>query len=161
MSTADTVLLGGIITTILFIAFVAWLLLVIAHWKMFTKAGEKGWKALIPIYSDYTLYKLVWNTKSFWIFVVSTILTVYTSFFCGQYAISAGQLVYVGGGNMLISIVSFIASMAMLCYAVMCTINTAFAYGKGFGFALGLVLLPNIFALILAFGSAEYRGPQG
>ena len=35
------------------------------------------------------------------------------------------------------------------------------AYGKGTGFAIGLILLPNLFQLILAFGSSEYVGPQG
>lgn len=28
---------------------------IIARWRVFTKAGEAGWKSIIPIYSDYTL----------------------------------------------------------------------------------------------------------
>lgn len=166
MSTAEATYLGGIYgsmaTVLLLVVFVAWILLMVAHWRMFTKAGEKGWKSLIPLYSDYTLYKLVWNTKSFWIFLASSILTIITTFFCGSYAVtSAGEVVYLGESNMIVGVISFVASMVMLFYIVMSTVNTAFAYGKGFGFALGLVVLPNIFTLILAFGSAEYRGPQG
>jgi len=33
------------------------------------------------------------------------------------------------------------------------------AFGKGVGFVVGLILLPFIFYLILAFGSDEYRNP--
>lgn len=31
---------------------------VVAMWKIFEKAGEAGWKALIPIYRGYTMYKI-------------------------------------------------------------------------------------------------------
>lgn len=31
---------------------------IISMWKIFTKAGEKGWKAIIPIYNLITLYKI-------------------------------------------------------------------------------------------------------
>lgn len=31
---------------------------IIAMWKIFTKAGEKGWKAIIPIYSTVILFKI-------------------------------------------------------------------------------------------------------
>lgn len=33
-------------------------------------------------------------------------------------------------------------------------------FGKSVGFTVGLVLLPFIFMPILAFGSAQYQGPQ-
>ncbi|MGM9863197.1 MAG: DUF5684 domain-containing protein [Lepagella sp.] len=35
--------------------------------------------------------------------------------------------------------------------------NLADAFGKGFGFKVGLILLAPIFFLILAFGNAEYQ----
>jgi hypothetical protein len=35
------------------------------------------------------------------------------------------------------------------------------SFGKSAGFTLGLVLLHPIFALILGFGDAQYRGPGG
>ena len=34
-------------------------------------------------------------------------------------------------------------------------------FGKGVGYTIGLVFLPFIFWPILAFGSAEYQGPDG
>lgn len=41
----------------LFIAF--YVLVIIAQWKIFTKAGEAGWKSLIPIYNVVVLYKII------------------------------------------------------------------------------------------------------
>ena len=34
---------------------------IIAKWKIYTKAGEKGWASLIPFYTDYTQYKITWG----------------------------------------------------------------------------------------------------
>lgn len=39
-------------------AFIFYILQVIAYWKIFTKAGEEGWKSIIPIYNGYVQYRL-------------------------------------------------------------------------------------------------------
>lgn len=31
---------------------------IVSVWKIFEKAGDKGWKALIPFYNSYTLFKV-------------------------------------------------------------------------------------------------------
>lgn len=41
-----------------------WLLMVAGMWAMFTKAGQPGWAAIIPIYNIYILFKLA--DKSGW-----------------------------------------------------------------------------------------------
>ena len=45
--------LGGIY---LIFALAWWILQIIANWNIFTKAGEAGWKSIIPIYGDYVSY---------------------------------------------------------------------------------------------------------
>ena len=139
---------------------VLWVLLIIAHWRMFTKAGEEGWKAIIPVYSDFVLFKIVWNTKSFWIYFGAAIATVLISVLGGQYVVVDGQIVSAAQGNFFVGLLSFISSLILLLYTILLQIKTALAYGKSIGFAVGLLLLPNIFTLILGFGSAEYLGPQ-
>ncbi|MCR5207547.1 MAG: DUF5684 domain-containing protein [Eubacterium sp.] len=37
------------------------ILYIIAMWKLFEKAGEEGWKALIPFYNAYTLVKIAYG----------------------------------------------------------------------------------------------------
>lgn len=34
------------------------ILMIVAQWKVFTKAGEAGWKVLIPFYNAYTLFRI-------------------------------------------------------------------------------------------------------
>lgn len=53
----------------------------------------------------------------------------------------------------LIPIIGFI-------FPLICNIKLAKAFGKGTGFGIGLIFLPVIFQPMLAFGDAEYVGPQ-
>ena len=50
--------------------------------------------------------------------------------------------------------------IANIIIAIMWCLNLAKAFGKGTGFAIGLIFLEGIFILILAFGSAKYIGKQ-
>lgn len=43
-------------------------LMVISYWKIFTKAGEDGWKAIIPFYNWYILAKI--TGTPIWAFVL-------------------------------------------------------------------------------------------
>lgn len=47
--------------------------------EYFTKAGEAGWKSLIPIYGDYVSYKIAWQTSYFWLNFILGILLSYVS----------------------------------------------------------------------------------
>ena len=40
------------------VGIIVGVLLLIAAWKILTKAGEAGWKAIIPFYNMYTLVKI-------------------------------------------------------------------------------------------------------
>lgn len=95
---------------------------IIAYWKVFVKAGQPGWKSLIPIYNIYILYKIAWGSgwKFLW---------------------------------MLVPLVNIVVAVIM-------SLKLARAFGKGTGFGVGLVLLQSIFMMILAFGDAQYTGPQ-
>lgn len=50
---------GGALMFYLFIWLVILVVAIIAYWKVFQKAGEAGWKSLIPIYNAYILLKIV------------------------------------------------------------------------------------------------------
>ena len=64
-SSADAVVAGGImgalvnfLMTYAIIVFVIFILTIIANWVLFKKAGEKGWKSIIPIYNTVVLFKI-------------------------------------------------------------------------------------------------------
>lgn len=54
---------------------------------------------------------------------------------------------------MLVPFVNFVVAVLMF-------VKLAKAFGKGIGFALGLMFLSPVFLCILGFGDAEYIGPQ-
>ena len=35
---------------------------VVSLWKIFTKAGEPGWAAIVPFYNLYVLFKITWGS---------------------------------------------------------------------------------------------------
>lgn len=51
-------LLGVAVGVWITVYLIAVVLLLVASWQMFVKAGEPGWKALIPFYSTYTLFRI-------------------------------------------------------------------------------------------------------
>ena len=124
------------------------LLMLFALWRIFTKAGEKGWKCLIPIYNLYILWRIGWNAEKFWkVFTGSLIVFVF-----------AGILSAFGEtGRILIALLVIGWSV----YTIYCTfkmaITMAHRFGKSTAFGVvGLVIFSVIGFLILAFGSADY-----
>ncbi len=39
------------------------------EWIVFQKAGEPGWKAIVPLYNMYTMYKFCWGNG--WMFLLT------------------------------------------------------------------------------------------
>lgn len=56
--TINTMVKTGTITYGALFTGVISILYIIAMWKIFNKAGEKGWKSLIPIYNIAVFYKI-------------------------------------------------------------------------------------------------------
>jgi len=56
------------------------LAIMISNWRLFTKAGEKGWKAIIPVYSTYITLKIIrrpgWWLILFFIPLVNIVLGI-------------------------------------------------------------------------------------
>ena len=47
------------------VSLIVWLVLlvlyIVANFKIYSKAGEAGWKCIIPIYSTYILFKIIYG----------------------------------------------------------------------------------------------------
>ena len=58
------------------------LLIIIGWWKIFEKAGQAGWKAIIPLYNAYILLKIVgkpgWWLLLYFIPFVNIVFLVWT-----------------------------------------------------------------------------------
>ena len=121
--TVDDLFASSFFMTFLGIGLISALIAVIAYWKIFSKAGEPGWAAIVPFYNLYELYKITWGNGIFFLLLLIPI--------------------------------------ARWVIGIITSVKLANAFGKGGGFACGLIFLPDIFLLILAFGSAQYLGPDG
>lgn len=112
------------------VAIIFYILQVVAMWKIFEKAGEAGWKSLIPIYNLYILLKLIrfnwWLLLGLLIFIIPII------------------------GWVIGAIYMFVLQV-IICYRL------SRSFGKELGYTIGLLLLTPIFYLILGFGSAKYK----
>lgn len=151
--------LGAIAATLGIFAVVigvAWYILqVIAYWKIFVKAGKPGWHSIIPFLNEWDRTDLSWNRTMAWVMIGCMIL--------GSILYSAGTTVD-ADGQTVTTFIGTLGSILSLVGAVIALISEyklAKAFGKGFGFFLGLVFLNPIFKMILGFGDAQYQGRQG
>ena len=119
-SSAGDQAVGGAATTAIMVVYLAVIVLLIAAmWKVFQKAGEPGWAAIVPIYNLYVLVKVA-GKPGWWLLL------------------------------MFIPFVNIIVSIIVV-------VSLAQKFGKGVGFALGLMFLSPIFYPLLAWGDAEYE----
>lgn len=107
----------------LLIMAVAFLLNVVAYWRLFQKAGRPGWACLIPIYNMVVMQEII-GKPLWWILML-----------------------LIPGINLI--------------FVIVFCIGLAQSFGKDLDFAVGLVFLGFIFVPILAFGDAQYIGPDG
>ena len=127
-------------------------LIIICWAKIFRKAGEKGWKAVVPVYNVFTWFKVAENGKLFWPFFLVCILDAVC--ITVQNTQKAFLDTYHYNAMFKILVVFFTAILVVLFVAQ--TFQLAKAFGKGVGFFFGLLLLPVVFYPILAFGSSTY-----
>jgi hypothetical protein len=71
----------GIVGTIIYLAFIVFA--IVAMWKVFTKAGQPGWAAIIPIYNIYVWLKVAgrpgWWLILFLIPIVNIVMALIVS----------------------------------------------------------------------------------
>ena len=121
---------------------------IIPLWKVFEKAGEKGWKAIVPIYNIYIIYKTFWKGKRFWIYLV---LACSTSFFDSL----ADQLPENSILNVIASLIAFVLGILLIIETFKIAFRVSHAFGKSDGFGIGLALISFVFLMILGYGDAK------
>jgi uncharacterized membrane protein YoaK (UPF0700 family) len=72
---------GGLVIVIVYLAILV--LVVAGFWKVFTKAGQPGWAAIVPIYNIYILTKIAgrpwWWLLLFFVPLISIVFAVIVS----------------------------------------------------------------------------------
>jgi len=172
MSSSDSVyaivyLISNLITSLLSIATMV--LAIVGLWKIFTKAGEEGWKAIIPYYNLYVLCKIVGGKFlrliiSLVLFIMSTGIMVMMS----TIGIAMAAIYNSTSGLIVAIIITIICTLIMLAFLIWYCIEHALicgalsrSFGHGTGFAVGLFFMAPIFYMILGFNQDKYIGPNG
>ena len=127
---------AGLIVLFVILGFIALgilVFLIIAECKMFKKAGEAWWKALIPVYSTWIEAKIA-GLAWWWcpIYIGVTLLASFKN-------------------------ITYVAWFALLVISFNFYYNIAKKFGKSNGFAFLCTVLPIIGIPILAFGSDKYN----
>ena len=154
----------GMFITMGFVALVVGILRIIARWRIFKKAGEKGWKAIIPFYSDYIFYKIIDMVPFFWAAIAGAFLVGVIAAATGSNAVNVINFAADGSVSTTttqnVSPLFVVAELALgvfcIVTAIIAAVRLAKVFKKGGGTIAGLILLPDIFLMILGFGSAKY-----
>ena len=128
--------------------------------RLLKKADESPWKILIPFYGVYCLYKIAHAEGLFWASLVtgiaySIIINIVMSAFPGSH--DYGSSSYYMRLSSTITALGAISFILEYTFYVLYTAKLANVFGRGTAFTVGLAILYPIFAMILAFGSAEYE----
>ena len=147
-------------------------LTIVASWILYNKAGEPGWAAIIPFYSSYIRFKVAGKKKLFWGYLAASIVTIASfillcyelvvsgifmfaraysrSYYDSMYGYSSSLSTHMA--MMIFSVVIFFSALIVMAVLnIMCCIGLSHAFGKGAGFACGLIFLNVIFVCIIAF----------
>lgn len=135
------------------LSFLLYALVVLGKAFIFKKMDVEAWKAIIPGYSTYLLFKKVWNTKMFWI-EMATVLVGAATLTSGLVMLPFEELGMVG--------------IALICVGAVLNTTTLFirlggvyklakAFGHGAGYTFGLLFFGYIFYPILGFGQDQYQ----
>ncbi len=140
-------MLNSVFLTAVFIAVLILLLGIsiadiAAEWRVFNKAGDHGWKVLIPFYNLYMEFKLFWQRKWFLLYLV---LSIGMFIFAG---IASSPLTY----YLTLALFIIIIGMDYYLYYMM-----SLSFGWGGAFALGLLCIEPVFMMILGFGQSKYK----
>ncbi len=87
-STNDPAAVAAILGPMYLIMLVFAVIMIVALWKIFTKAGEPGWAAIVPFYNAYTEFKIAglnpWLFLLMFIPVVNVVVAIWVAIKLGE-----------------------------------------------------------------------------
>ena len=121
----------------------------IGKYFIFEKMGMPGWKSLIPIYSDYLLFRELIGSGYFWGYIASALL-----------AGSCSALVTIGMVSGVMEFLFIITAVAACTVTIAIQIKLAHSlsksFGHGIGYTFGLIFIEPIMLMILGLGNNRY-----
>ena len=113
----------------------------VSGYKIFIKAGEKGWKSLIPFYRWYVYFKIIGISPYLLLSFLILLLPIITRK-DEEISILLGSCIFI----------------FIYYFRVYFCAKLANSFKKNFEFVEGLYYLGSVFYMILAFDKSEYVG---
>ncbi len=136
---------------------------IIANWKLYEKAGEPGWSAIVPVYNMMQMIKIATGDfKLAWVylglyggyFVLNMISSVLTNFATDS---EGGAVITMG-----VAMVMFPIAILMAILGGYTAYMFAKSYGKSDLFCVLSIFFSGITFIIMGFDkSTQYVGPKG
>lgn len=146
-------ILGAIFSSLISLAIIV--AFFIANWKIFTKAGIEGWKSLIPFYNAYILITKIARKPV--AYFLAPFLGMLGIFFL---ALVVAVISFATRDNPILFGLIGLAYLVYIIFLIVIFVKINVAIAKNFGhsgaFAVGLILLPYIFYLILGFDNSKF-----
>lgn len=126
-------------------------LTIVAMWKIFEKAGEEGWKAIIPVYNIYIMFKIAGKKSLFGIYLASIIAMIILPIIIIVISLASDTNTSKGAGILLA--IAVILALALVCFIInICMyVGLTKKFNLSGGFVAGLIFLNTIFYCIIGF----------
>ena len=133
---------GGFGLLVVFALLAFYVLKVIGLWKVLEKAGEEGWKSIIPFYNLWLQCRLTWDVRGFWALVAAGV---------------AGTILRSVGNNAC-SLVGTLLLLAVFVLLVIAYYWLCRAFGHGAGYTVLFAFFSGIMYLVLGYSQDGYLG---
>lgn len=149
---------------LIFVVFLALILILLAIglcvfsywglWKMYKKAGQDGWKVLIPYYNNWVLMVDIAGLHMgyFIALIVLSLVSVVVGFIPGLFV---GLGIELGAINYVFSILSWVVSIASILIDVAMMYNLSKKFNKGIGWVVLSMFFSFITLPLLGFLKSE------
>ena len=157
-------LIWGII--MLFVLAIA-VIVIIAKWKLYEKAGEPGWTAIIPVYTIFQQVKITtgeYHLAIVWVILmgINTFGTTFQSILNIIANTSDGKLGMLAVIGLPFSLIGTVAALAGAVLGGYINYMFAKSYGQSDVMCILAIFFTPIVYLIMAFSKdTQYIGPQG
>ena len=138
-------------TALTIYAIIVYIITVIAEWRILVKAGEKGWKSLIPFYNLYISHEIVGMAATWFILEVV--------FWVIELTLETLEEIVELPPEIALFFGSIIGAFTVLS-EVIHIIKLCKCFGKGRIFTIGMIIIPYVFSAIIAFDRSVYTMPQ-
>ena len=129
---------------------------IIGMWRMFTKAGEHEWGAIVPFYNRYLLFKISDMKNWFWAELVLSIvygasLIAFVLFLIGVLISSFSTVDYNSAlnGTGISFMIVIISAVLLFILHIVRNIRLARNFHLGGGWVVGFLFLPGVFYMIV------------